>query len=47
MTPLPGTFTELARFKAIEGQTWNHPVVGDIVVVSNGGEMPAFRLSAK
>ena len=39
------TFTELARFKAIEGKTWNHPVlVGDLVLVRNGEQMAAFRL---
>jgi hypothetical protein len=39
-------FKEIARFKAIEGKTWNHPVlVGDTVLVRNGEEMAAFRLS--
>jgi outer membrane protein assembly factor BamB len=42
----PDQFTELARFPAIEGKTWNHPVlVGDILLVRNGEEMVAFRLS--
>jgi outer membrane protein assembly factor BamB len=42
----PDEFTEVARFQAIEGKTWNHPVlVGDILLVRNGEEMVAFRLS--
>jgi outer membrane protein assembly factor BamB len=43
----PDQFTEVARFKAIEGKTWNHPVlVRDVLLVRNGEEMAAFRLRA-
>ncbi len=42
----PDQFSELARFPAIEGKTWNHPVVvRDVLLVRNGEEMAAFRLS--
>jgi outer membrane protein assembly factor BamB len=42
----PDQYAEVARFKAIEGKTWNHPaVVRDVLLVRNAEEMAAFRLS--
>jgi len=42
----PDQHREIAKFKAIEGKTWNHPVlVGDVLLVRNGEEMAAFRLA--
>ncbi len=42
----PDQFKEFARFPAVEGKTWNYPVLaGDVLLVRNGQEMAAFRLS--
>ena len=44
----PAGFNERARVPAIEGKTWNHPVlVDDILLVRNTEEMAAFRLTRR
>jgi outer membrane protein assembly factor BamB len=44
----PEGFSELTRLPAIEGKTWNHPVlVDDLLLVRNGQEMVAYRLAVE
>ncbi len=41
----PAAFTEIASFNALEGKTWNHPVmVGDRLYVRNSQEAAAYQL---
>ena len=42
---LTDRYTELARFQALEGKTWNHPVVaGDKLYVRNNDEAVCYAL---
>ena len=41
----PNERQELARFRALEGKTWNHPVViGDRLYIRNAQEAACYRL---
>jgi outer membrane protein assembly factor BamB len=41
----PQQFAEMAKVHAIEGKTWNHPVlVGDVLLVRNSEQMAASQL---
>jgi outer membrane protein assembly factor BamB len=44
----PGGYTELARFPAIHGKTWNHPALADgKLLVRNAAEMGCFELGPR
>lgn len=44
----PGRHTELARFSAIRGKTWNHPAIGGgRLLVRNGAEMACFDIGRR
>jgi outer membrane protein assembly factor BamB len=43
----PGAYTEVAKFAALEGQTWNYPAIADgKLFVRNAKEMAVYRISA-
>ncbi len=44
----PDKYTEVARFKGVDGQTWNYPAIaGGKLLVRNSNEMAAFDITAK
>jgi outer membrane protein assembly factor BamB len=44
----PEKYTEVARFTAVQGQTWNYPAIASgRLLVRNSNEMAAYDLSAK
>lgn len=44
----PGALKELGRFQALDGKTWNHPVVrGNRVYLRNAQEIACYALSTK
>jgi outer membrane protein assembly factor BamB len=44
----PEQYSEVARFAAIEGKTWNYPAIaGGRLLVRNGNQMAAFNIAAQ
>jgi outer membrane protein assembly factor BamB len=44
----PNAYTEVARFAALQGQTWNYPAIASgRLLVRNSNEMAAYDISAK
>jgi outer membrane protein assembly factor BamB len=44
----PDRYTEVAKFPALEGQTWNYPAIANgRLLVRNGAQMAAFNIAAQ
>jgi outer membrane protein assembly factor BamB len=44
----PAQHSEIARFQAIEGKTWNVPAIaGGRLMVRNGNEMATYNIAAQ
>jgi len=43
----PDGYTEVTRFKALEGKTWNYPAIaGGRLFVRNANEMAVYKIAA-
>ncbi|MCU1265848.1 MAG: hypothetical protein JWM21_2166 [Acidobacteria bacterium] len=44
----PDQYSEISRFKALEGQTWNYPAIaGGRLLVRNASQMAAYNIAAQ
>jgi outer membrane protein assembly factor BamB len=44
----PDQYSEIARFKSLEGKTWNYPAIaGGRLLVRNASEMAAYNIAAQ
>ncbi|MGH9967311.1 MAG: PQQ-binding-like beta-propeller repeat protein [Pyrinomonadaceae bacterium] len=44
----PEGYSELARFSALEGRTWNYPAIaGGLLLVRNANQMAAYNIAAR
>jgi outer membrane protein assembly factor BamB len=44
----PDQYTEVARFKALDGQTWNYPAIANgKLLVRNSTQMAAYNIAAQ
>jgi outer membrane protein assembly factor BamB len=44
----PDKYTEVAKFAALDGKTWNYPAIADgKLLVRNASEMASYDISAK
>ncbi len=44
----PAEYTEVAKFAALDGKTWNNPAIADgKLIVRNAKEMAVYRLTAQ
>ena len=48
MKATPAEFSEVARFAALDGKTWNYPAIaGGKLLVRNATQMAAYIIAAR